>query len=224
MLLRRSASPDARWAPVDLAAPVLGSPPDPPPGDPLTVAPGHVWIDVALDERRSATLHVDTAGGAPRVTGSWCDTTACTHALGVGLSPARGYRSFAWDGVGFGTRVITGPVDAGARGDGTSRGTWLALADDRFVRRPGTGDDGTQGTQTAAFRSAGEGWLGGALGVTHVTGSPADPAVALVDTSLTVTLYDVARSRAPVSGHRARARSPSATTARAGATRPASVG
>jgi hypothetical protein len=125
---------------------------------PLTVTSDGVWIDLTASfegANRDATIFYDIGAGA--VTGSWCDSPVCPAPLGVKLSRQGGYRSFAWAGSGFGTRVITNPLDPGGA-DSSNRGTYLRLSEGAFARMPGGGGNFRA---SGAFLSADSGWLEG---------------------------------------------------------------
>jgi hypothetical protein len=126
---------------------------------PLTVTQDGVWIDLTAQiagVERDVTLFFDS--GSDTVTGSWCDDGAvCGGPLGVRLSRQGGYRSFAWTGSGFGSRVITNPLDPGG-GEETNRGTYLRFADGAFARMPGAG---ASFRPSGAFASPDSGWLEG---------------------------------------------------------------
>jgi hypothetical protein len=125
---------------------------------PLTVSGDGVWIDLGATIAGVAadvTLFYDPGAGA--VTGSWCDAPACATPLGVRLSRQGGYRSFAWPGPGFGTRVITNPLDRSGAED-SNRGTYLRLTDGAFLRMPGGGGNFRP---SGAFADADSGWLEG---------------------------------------------------------------
>ena len=125
---------------------------------PLTVTSEGVWIDLTgtiEGEARDATVFYDIGAGS--VTGSWCDAGVCGAPLGAKLSQQIGYRSFAWPGPGFGTRVITNPLDPGG-GEESNRGTYLRLSEGVFIREPGGGGNFRA---TGAFSSADSGWLQG---------------------------------------------------------------
>jgi hypothetical protein len=138
---------------------------------PLTATPDGVWIDgsIRVDAEGGAletfTLFFQASSG--KVTGSWCDVTICDHRLGARLSTQIGYRSFAWSGSGFGTRVITNPLDPGGTAD-TNRGTYLSLSGTTFERMPGGGGNFHP---DGAFSAPDEGWLWGPI---HITRQP-DP-------------------------------------------------
>jgi hypothetical protein len=124
---------------------------------PLTVTSAGVWIDLSgafSGVQEDATIYYDIGTGA--VTGSWCDAAACEAPLGAKLSRQVGYRSFAWPGAGFGTRVITNPLDPGG-GEDSNRGTYLRFAGS-FARVPGGGANFHAG---GAFSSLDSGWLEG---------------------------------------------------------------
>lgn len=127
---------------------------------PLTVTSDGVWIDGTLTSNGAArefTLYFDPdAGGS--VTGSWCDVAgACDFPLDAKLSRGTGYRSFAWAGSGFGTRVITNPLDVEGD-DRTNRGTYLRFDGQTFVRRAG---GGANFRPSAGFASPDDGWIEG---------------------------------------------------------------
>ncbi|HEY0344348.1 MAG TPA: hypothetical protein VGC59_06860 [Solirubrobacteraceae bacterium] len=192
-LYRRVADPDPRWVEVALDPAPLLQPAAPadgiralravsPPGDPLTVAAGHVWIDVHVTDttgaESDATLHVATSGGAARLDHSWCDVRRpggaplCDEPLGAALETARGTRSVAVAAAGtpYGARVVAGA----ARPDGvTTGGGPLVLDGSGFGWAPGTGDDGDGGTQALALVGPAEAWLGARIGATHLTRIPA---------------------------------------------------
>ena len=129
--------------------------------DPLTATSAGVWIDLAMKvggTPTDATIYFDPGAGPGDVTGSWCDApSVCSQPLNARISGRRGYRSFAWAGPGFGTRVITNPLLPGGD-DETNRGTYLSLEGSRFVRRPGGGGNFRR---SGAFASATDGWLEG---------------------------------------------------------------
>jgi hypothetical protein len=133
---------------------------------PLTVTQDGVWVDLtgAIEgAQRDATIYYDIGAGA--VTGSWCDATACSASLGVKLSRQLGYRSFAWPGPGFGTRVLTNPLDPGG-GEESNRGTYLRFAEGQFARMPGGGGNFRS---SGAFAAADSGWLQGPVEISAKT-------------------------------------------------------
>jgi hypothetical protein len=134
------------------AAPIGGA------AQPLTVTQDGVWIDLAAQIEgtdRDVTLFFDS--GSDSVTGTWCDAAICGAALGAKFSRQGGYRSFAWPGSGFGTRVITNPLAPGGSEE-SNRGTYLRFADGAFARLPGTG---TSFRPSGAFANPDNGWLEG---------------------------------------------------------------
>ena len=127
---------------------------------PLTVTADGVWIDLSATiagTERDVTLFFDS--GTDSVTGSWCDATPCDdgRAFGFKLSRQGGYRSFAWPGGEFGTRVITNPLDPGG-GEESNRGTYLRFDGASFERALGSG---ANFSPSAAFSSLDDGWLEG---------------------------------------------------------------
>jgi hypothetical protein len=136
------------------AAPIGGA------AQPLTVTADGVWIDLGATiagVERDVTIFFD--GGTDSVTGSWCDAAPCDdeRPLGVKLSRQGGYRSFAWPGGAFGTRVITNPLDPGGSEE-SNRGTWLRFDGVGFERLPG---GGANFSPSGAFSSLDSGWLEG---------------------------------------------------------------
>ncbi|HWH43093.1 MAG TPA: hypothetical protein VNT32_00010, partial [Thermoleophilaceae bacterium] len=153
------------------------------PAEALTLGPDGLWIDGRLNvgvRTRSFTLFYDRHARA--VSSSWCDIELiaggqlCDRPLGADLSEDRGYRSFAFGGGTFGSRVITNPLRPGG-GQATNLGTWLVLEGDRFVRRPGAGAPPDPGAGLAphasgAFASSRDGWIGGLDDVVRITDRP----------------------------------------------------
>ncbi|HEX5376660.1 MAG TPA: hypothetical protein VFW48_10945 [Solirubrobacterales bacterium] len=134
---------------------------------PLTVTSDGVWIDLTASiEGFERDVTIFYSIGQEEVTGSWCDAAVCgSNALGVKLSRQGGYRSFAWPGGQFGTRVITNPLDPGGSEE-TNRGTYLRFADGMFARMPGgSGNFHPSG----AFASADGGWLEGPVEISPKT-------------------------------------------------------
>ena len=140
--------------------------------DSLTVTTLGAWIDGSLTDSGSPydfTLYYDIAAG--KLTGSWCDAPSggggsiCDHPFGQGFSHVAGYRSFAWPGPGFGTRIITDPVIPG-ESDSSNNGSYLYFDGASFQRMPGVGPGGRR---DGAFSSPTEGWLAGPV---HVTQTP----------------------------------------------------
>ena len=125
---------------------------------PLTVTQEGVWVDLTgtiEGAPHDATIYYGIGAGA--VTGSWCDASPCSAPLGIKFSRQLGYRSFAWPGGGFGTRVVTNPLDPGG-GEETNRGTYLRFEAGQFVRMPGGGGNFRS---SGAFSSVDSGWLQG---------------------------------------------------------------
>jgi hypothetical protein len=154
---------------------------------PLTVTSDGLWIDLSAEiaaVSRDITLFYDHGDGA--VTGSWCDAeiAACGAGLGVKLSRQGGYRSFAWPGGQYGTRVITNPLDPGGNEE-SNRGTYLRFAEGTFTRMPGAGGNFHP---SGAFSSVDSGWLEGPIEISSKT-APAPPAPWPL--SLRVPLTDV---------------------------------
>jgi hypothetical protein len=145
------------------------------PGQPLTASDQGVWIDGNLQapgggaDGYDFTLYYDVAQG--KVTASWCDAhngsevAVCTHPLGARFGRLAGYRSFAFDGPGFGSRIITNPLRPGGA-DSTNMGAYLSLEGNTFQRFPGAGPNSAAG---GAFYSPTDGWLEGPV---QITGRP----------------------------------------------------
>jgi hypothetical protein len=186
MMLFKRVEPEAgkfEWKPVELGAAlfaqaatpsesVSGVAPLPSPAQGLTVSDQGVWIDGNLQAPGGGahgydfTLYYDIAEG--RVSASWCDahTTGgealCTHPFGAGFGRLAGYRSFAFDGPGFGSRIVTNPLQPGGE-DATNMGSYLSLEGTTFTRMPGAGPDDAPG---GAFYSPTDGWLEGPVQIT----------------------------------------------------------
>ncbi len=126
---------------------------------PLTVTTDGLWIDLTSQIEgvgRDVTLYYDIGDGTVR--GAWCDASICANGpLGARFSRQGGYRSFAWPGDGFGTRIITNPLDSQG-GENTNRGTYLRFAEGAFSRLPGGGGNFRA---SGAFANADSGWLEG---------------------------------------------------------------
>jgi hypothetical protein len=138
---------------------------------PLTVTSDGVWVDLtAAIEGVSRDVTLFYAIGSGEVTGSWCDAAVCEAPLGVKLSRQGGYRSFAWAGSGYGTRVVTNPLDVGGDEE-SNRGTYLRFAEGAFVRMPGGGGNFHP---SGAFQNAESGWLEGPIEISPKT-APAPP-------------------------------------------------
>jgi hypothetical protein len=185
-----------RWSQQDIGAPLFAAAATPAKGvqsvapldgdgqQPLTVTGNGVWIDGTLQlaggRQTDLTLFYSIADG--KVTGSWCDGTdpggagLCDHPLGFRFARRAGYRSFAFDGAGggFGTRVVTDPLDPGGD-DLTNDGTWERFDGTAFAREPGAAGNFHP---SGGFSSADSGWLEGPVQVTaapppsHLAGWP----------------------------------------------------
>jgi hypothetical protein len=188
MLFRRvlNGSGEGRWEHVELgsalfaqaatlAQDVSGVAPLSSPGQPLTASDQGVWIDGNLQapgggaDGYDFTLYYDVAQA--KVTASWCDAhngsgeAICTHPLGARFGRLAGYRSFAFDGPGFGSRIVTNPLQRGGE-DSTNMGAYLSLEGTTFERLPGAGADDAPG---GAFYTPSDGWLEGPV---QITGRP----------------------------------------------------
>jgi hypothetical protein len=172
-----------RWQPVELGAPlftaaatpaqdVSGVLPLSSPGQPLTATGQGVWIDGNLqapgggDDGYDFTLYYDIPEA--KVTASWCGAhgasgeALCTHPFPARFGRLAGYRSFAWEGSGFGQRIITNPLQPGGE-DSTNLGSYLSLEGSTFLRMPGAGPDDAPG---GAFYTPSDGWLEGPVQIT----------------------------------------------------------
>jgi hypothetical protein len=139
---------------------------------PLTVTEKGAWIDGNLQapgggsDGYDFTLYYDIGQG--KVTGSWCDArdssgvALCEHPFGARFGRLSGYRSFAFDGPGYGTRILTNPLLPGGE-DTTNLGSYLSFEGATFTRMPGAGADNAPG---GAFYSPQDGWLEGSVQVT----------------------------------------------------------
>jgi hypothetical protein len=151
---------------VSAVAPLSGQ------AQPLTASDQGVWIDGNLQAPGGGssgydfTLYYDIAQG--KVTASWCDAHSaggealCTHPFGARFGRLAGYRSFAFDGPGYGSRIITNPLQPGGD-DSTNMGAYLSLEGTSFQRLPGAGADNAPG---GAFYSPTDGWLEGPVQIT----------------------------------------------------------
>ncbi|HEX8689416.1 MAG TPA: hypothetical protein VF729_04150, partial [Solirubrobacterales bacterium] len=178
VLLQRTSTPDGpRWVERPLngtpfaerdepATQIAGAGPIGGAAQSLTVTADGVWVDLAAEiEGVDLDVTVFFDAGAGAVSGSWCDAAPCAAPLGAKLSRQGGYRSFAWAGSGFGTRVITNPLEPGGNEE-TNRGTYLRFADGAFVRMPGGGGNFRP---SGAFASVESGWLEGPVEVSFAT-------------------------------------------------------
>jgi hypothetical protein len=133
---------------------------------PLTVTADGAWIDLAAQIEGAevdVTVFYDRDSGA--VTRAWCDAAPCDAGLGAKLSRQLGYRSFAWAGGEFGTRVITNPLDPGGAED-SNHGTYLRFDGAAFARLPGPGSNFRP---SGAFASLDSGWLEGPVEISGKT-------------------------------------------------------
>lgn len=120
-----------RWRSVPLTgAPAFASDADARPltypAESITATTSGLWLDGAVKiggAEKTFALYYDL--GAGRVTRSWCDDAACDAPLNLELSASpkpdattgnvssdalqQGYRSFAWPGGAYGTRIVTNP-------------------------------------------------------------------------------------------------------------------
>jgi hypothetical protein len=172
-----------QWSPVDLGAPLFSQATTPArgvsgvallasPAQPLTVSDQGVWIDGNLTAPGGPstgydfTLYYDLSQS--KVTGTWCDahdtngTALCESPLGASFGRQQGYRSFAFDGPGFGARIITNPLLPGGD-DSTNLGSYLSLRGSTFQRMPG---GGANDAPSGAFYSPTDGWLEGPVQIT----------------------------------------------------------
>jgi hypothetical protein len=179
VLLERTLTPDGPlWVERPLGATpfasretldegIAGVEPIPGASQPLTVTAGGAWIDFAAEiggEDLDVTAFFDKGAGA--VTGTWCDASSpCDASLGVKLSRQLGYRSFAWAGGSFGTRIVTNPLDAGGSEE-SNRGTYLRFDGTAFARMPGGGGNFRP---SGAFTSLDSGWLEGPVEISAKT-------------------------------------------------------
>lgn len=183
-LFRRDpdASGGPAWKPVTLTAlPGFAATADARPlGNPaegLTAVDGGLWLDGAVTESGTEytfTLFVDTRAG--RIARSWCNAPGLCDAplefeLSAGPVPdadgdiaddaaARqlGYRSFAWPGGTYGTRVVTNPRVDGA----TALGSYGLFDGGSFRRVRASGvrsESSGQLRAFGAFTDATTGWL-----------------------------------------------------------------
>jgi hypothetical protein len=174
LLERTTGGGGPLWVERDLGAPAFAARETPAEGvtelaplagssQPLTATADGVWIDGSF--RLAGSMRHFTAffdGRQGRVTGSWCDAPICGQPFGARFAVRDGYRSFAWAGGPFGTRVITNPLESTGRED-TNRGSYLRFDGSSFTRMPGAGGNFRD---TGAFSSVDEGWLEGPVQIT----------------------------------------------------------
>lgn len=195
----------ATWEQVDLQAPRFAQAQTPADGieqvallsgagqQSLSAGPRGLWIDGTIrasgGRESDFTLFFSTELG--RVTGSWCDVTGadggalCDRPLGLSFGRRAGYRSFVFDGEGFGRRVLTNPLAPGGD-DATNLGAWASFDGQAFARRPGaSGSHRSSG----GFATPDSGWLEGPV---QVSDAPAPARTAPWQVSLRAPLYAVA--------------------------------
>jgi hypothetical protein len=123
-------------------------------GQPLTATADGVWVDGTIAVGGTTDDLTFFVGRDGAVAGSWCDAPGaaaplCARPLGRDRT-VREYRSVAWAGDGFGTRIVSG----------YGAGAVLRFTDGGFQRVLGVGR--TIGdTGAIAFASAADGWVGG---------------------------------------------------------------
>ena len=134
---------------------------------PLSVTEKGVWIDGNLQapggnsDGYDFSLYYDVSEA--KITGSWCDardgngTAICEHPLDARFGRDAGYRSFAFEGPGYGTRIVTNPLQPGGD-DTTNMGSYLSFEGTSFTWMPGAGADNAPG---GAFYTPTDGWLEG---------------------------------------------------------------
>ncbi len=139
---------------------------------PLSVTEKGVWVDGNLqapgggDDGYDFTLYYDIAEA--KITGSWCDArdgsdvAICEHPLGARFGRDAGYRSFAFEGPGYGSRIVTNPLQPGGE-DTTNMGSYLSFEGSSFTWMPGAGPDDAPG---GAFYTPSDGWLEGPVQIT----------------------------------------------------------
>jgi hypothetical protein len=191
MLFKRiEKAAEVKWQPVELgsalfsasampAQNVSGVMPLSGQAQPLSASDQGVWIDGNMQapgggaDGYDFTLYYDVAQA--KVTASWCDAhgagggeALCNHPFGARFGRLAGYRSFAFDGPGYGSRIITNPLAPGGE-DSTNVGSYLSLEGATFQRMPGAGADNAPG---GAFSSPDSGWLEGPV---QITSNPVPP-------------------------------------------------
>ena len=139
---------------------------------PLTATEKGVWIDGNLQapgggsDGYDFTLYYSVA--EDKVTGSWCNArdgaaeAICEHPFGASFGRQAGYRSFAFEGPGYGTRIITNPLQPDGA-DTTNMGSYLSFEGTTFSWMPGAGADNVPG---GAFYTPTDGWLEGPVQIT----------------------------------------------------------
>ena len=144
----------------------------------LTVTEKGVWIDGNLqapgggNDGYDFTLYYDIAEG--EISGTWCDgrdgggTAICEHPLGARFGRDAGYRSFAFEGSGYGTRIVTNPLLPDGS-DASNMGSYLSFEGTDFTWMPGAGSDNAPG---GAFYTPQDGWLEGPVQITATQQPP----------------------------------------------------
>jgi hypothetical protein len=191
MLFKRTEAPagEFRWEAASLGSALFSAAETPAQGitrlgpltgqaQPLTVTEKGVWIDGNLQapgggsDGYDFTLYYDVSQG--KLTGNWCDArdgsgqAICEHPFGARFGRLAGYRSFAFDGPGYGTRIVTNPLLPGGD-DTTNLGSYLSLEGTTFTRMPGAGSNNASG---GAFYSPRDGWLEGPVQVSTAQPPP----------------------------------------------------
>jgi hypothetical protein len=137
---------------------------------PLSATAAGTWIDgtMSMADGRQRDFTLWWSAAERRVTGSWCDATGpdgaglCASPLGFRFGRRAGYRSFAFEGEGFGRRVITNPLTPDGD-DTTNNGTWESFDGTSFTRKPGAGGNFAP---SGGFSTPDRGWLEGPVQVT----------------------------------------------------------
>ena len=134
---------------------------------PLTVTSDGVWIDLAATDRRRRRRRHPLLRHRHRTRDRLLVRCRAPRRrpLGAKLSRQGGYRSFAWPGGAFGSRIITNPLDPGG-GEDSNRGTYLRFSDGAFARMPGGGGNFRS---SGAFVNADSGWLEGPVEISPKT-------------------------------------------------------
>lgn len=193
-----------RWVERDLQAPLFAAAATPADGidsvapldgagqQSLSAGPRGVWIDGSLHAGSGdSDFTLFWSRAEQKVTGSWCDATRtdgaaiCDRPLEFRFGRRAGYRSFAFDGDGFGRRVVTNPLAPGGD-DTTNVGTWVSFDGTAFTRRAGAGGNYRA---SGAFSSPEQGWLEGPV---QVGAAPAPARMVAWPASLRAPLYALA--------------------------------
>ena len=161
-LFRRLDGGEPRWAPVDLGDTPLATADDVEilqgAAQPLTVAPGVVWID-GTAAGQDFTLRYDPA--REQVTGTFCDDDeACEQPLGFSFASRYGYRSQAFED---GRRIVTNVAGPGAS-ETDGEGNYAELTNDAWSVRSG---GGLPFRPSGAFLAPDDGWLEGPVRISR---------------------------------------------------------